>query len=308
MNFDRALEFYVKYLQTELGYSLLTVKEYKSDLTLFSRYLRQKKNLKETQPLSVSNIDKFDLGDFLADLILERNNDPRTRNRKLFALRSFFQFLVRQEVITDDPTRAYRSSKTRTSIEPIYLRLPQARTFMDTISRSGLKTAIRDLAIMKLFLYCGLRLSELVSLNLKDLRLDEDPSIRVLGKGNKERNVPLHGEVASTLKEYLPWRNELNPTGKDAQALFLSLRKRRINPRTIQIMVKKYAKKAGLENSSDITPHKLRHTFASLLYKETKDLRVLQELLGHTSVSTTQIYTHTDPEQRRKTVDKMPRL
>ena len=308
MNFDRALEFYLKYLQTELGYSLLTVKEYKSDLKLFSSYLRKKKNLKDPQPLSVTSIDKFDLGDFLADLILERNNDPKTRNRKLFALRSFFLFLVRQEVLSDDPTRAFRSSKIRTSAEPIYLRLPQARVYMDTISRSGLKTAIRDLAIMKLFLYCGLRLSELVNLDLKDLQLTDEPSIKVIGKGNKERRVPLHGEVATTLKEYLPWRNELKPKGNDANALFLSLRKRRINPRTIQVMVKKYAKKSGLDNAGEITPHKLRHTFASLLYKETKDLRVLQELLGHSSVSTTQIYTHTDPEQRRKTVDQMPKL
>jgi len=308
MNFDRALEFYLKYLQTELGYSLLTVKEYNSDLKLLSRYLREKKNLKDTQPLSVSSIDKFDLGDFLADLVLERNNDPKTRNRKLFALRSFFQFLVRQEVISDDPTRAFRSSKTRTSTEPIYLRLPQARVFMDAIENSGFKTAIRDLAIMKLFLYCGLRLSELINLDLKDLHLDEDPTVKVLGKGNKERRVPLHAEVSTTLKEYLPWRNELVPKGKDSNALFLSLRKRRINPRTIQMMVKKYAKKSGLENVSEITPHKLRHTFASLLYKETKDLRVLQEILGHSSVSTTQIYTHTDPEQRRKTVDRMPKL
>jgi len=308
MNFDRALDFFQKYLQTELGYSLLTIREYSSDLKLLAEYLRQKKNIKAQEPLPLNSIDKFDLGDFLADLILERNNDPRTRNRKLFALRSFFQFLVRQEIISEDPTHAFRSSRIKTSSEPVYLRLEQARIFINAIASSEQKTSIRDLAIMKLFLYGGLRLSELISLNLNDLRLDADPTIRVIGKGNKERQVPLHGEIVCTLRDYLQWRRKIKPKNDDDQALFLSLRKQRINPRTIQLMVKKYARLAGLDNFGEISPHKLRHTFASLLYKETKDLRVLQELLGHSSVSTTQIYTHTDPEQRRKTVDKMPRF
>ncbi len=308
MNFDRALDLFRKYLQTELGYSLLTVREYSSDLKLLAHYLREKKNIKPEKPLPLDTIDKFDLGDFLADLILERNNDPRTRNRKLFALRSFFQFLIRQEIISQDPTHAFRSSRIKSSSEPIYLRLEQARIFINTIASSEQKTSIRDLTIMKLFLYGGLRLSELISLDLNDLRLDDDPTIRVIGKGNKERQVPLHGEVAATMREYLQWRKTLQPVNGDPQALFLSLRKKRINPRTIQLMVKKYARQAGLDNFAEISPHKLRHTFASLLYKETKDLRVLQELLGHSSVSTTQIYTHTDPEQRRKTVDKMPRF
>jgi integrase/recombinase XerC len=167
---------------------------------------------------------------------------------------------------------------------------------------------IRDMAIIKVFLYCGLRISELVNLDLEDINY-QDQSIKFFGKGNKERYVPLHTEALDSVQRYLPARNKITPKNDDAQkALFLSNQGNRINVRTIQKMVKKYAKKAGFKNFSKITPHKLRHTFASMLYRQTKDLRILQELLGHSNISTTQIYTHTDKEQRKNAVDQLPNI
>lgn len=178
--------------------------------------------------------------------------------------------------------------------------------YLEAIKNYNSKYCSRDLAINKLFLYSGLRISELVNLNLDDINY-EDQSIKFFGKGNKERYVPLHQEALTAIKDYLPDRNKITPKNQDArQALFLSNQRRRISVRTIQKMVKKYAKKAGVRNASKITPHKLRHTFASLLYQKTKDLRVLQDLLGHSDISTTQIYTHTDKEQRKSAIDEMP--
>lgn len=306
VSLERAIESFVQSLHTEKGYSPLTIREYRGDLMLFFRYIQQEKNLKNHQ-LTVKAFDRFDVANFLADLILNRNNSPKTRNRRLFALRSFFRYLMEQEYLDKDPTETMTSARTQSRVEPIYMRLDQARDFMATIVNSGKKTALRDEAIMKVFLYCGVRISELVQLNIDQATLSPEPYIKVMGKGGKERMIPLHNEVTKTLQQYYTWRMKRTGTSPDDEkALFLSLRNRRISVRAVQIMVKNYAKAAQLTNWEDITPHKLRHTFASLLYKETKDIRVLQELLGHTSISTTQIYTHTDSRQRKETLDEMP--
>jgi len=135
----------------------------------------------------------------------------------------------------------------------------------------------------------------------------EDGSIKFYGKGSKERYVPLHNDVTEALKSYLKERNSIKIKEQDArQAIFLSRHGKRISPRTIQLFVKKYAKKAGLSRADKITPHKLRHTFASMLYRQTKDIKVLQDLLGHADISTTQIYTHIDTEEKKNAIDEMP--
>src|SRR6056297_1157154 len=153
-----------------------------------------------------------------------------------------------------------------------------------------------------------MRIYELVNLDLEDIDF-KDKSIKFYGKGNKERYVPLHDDIILAVKQYIPERNSINPANEDAKkALFLSRRGNRISVRSIQLFVKKYAKLAGVKNAEKITPHKLRHTFASLLYLKTKDLKVLQDLLGHTDISTTQIYTHTDTEQRKDAISQFPDL
>jgi len=306
MQYLKAVDSFKKYLAIERGYSQLTIKEYDKDLMLFYNYLTEEQNLNKN--FSLHKIDKFKTAEFLSDVILKYDNAPVTRNRKLYSLRSFYKYLIKKEIIEKDPTRMIEASKTQQQTEPIYLQLDDSRKYIETIKDYNSINKYRDLAIVKIFLYAGLRVSELVNLNLTDINPD-DQSIKFYGKGQKERYVPLHHDVIRSIKAYLKERNEIKAKNEDAKkALFLSRHGRRISARSVQLMVKKYAKKAGVKKANEITPHKLRHTFASLLYRQTKDIRVLQELLGHASISTTQIYTHTDTEQRKSAIDEFPEI
>ena len=306
ISYLNAVKSFEKYLLVEKGYSKLTIKEYKNDLKLLYNYLREELNYAKN--FSISKIEKFEIAEFLGDIILKKDNASATRHRKLYAIRTFFKYLVSYEYIDKNPADTIESSKTEIRAEPIYLKLNDAQRYIKAIKEHNGINVARDTAIAKLFLYAGLRVSELVALDLNDIDYD-DLSIKFYGKGNKERYVPLHFDVINTIKKYLPERNEIKTKNKDAEkALFLSRHGNRISVRSVQILVKKYAKMAGVKNASKITPHKLRHTFASILYKKTKDLKVLQDLLGHSNISTTQIYTHTDTEQKKKAIDEFPDL
>ncbi|MFW6281414.1 MAG: site-specific tyrosine recombinase/integron integrase [bacterium] len=306
ISYPQAVASFKKYLKIERGFSELTLTEYESDLRQFYNYLQEQKDYTKNFP--VDKIKKYEVSEFLSDMVLENNNSPVTRNRKLYALRSFFKYLKKYEFIETDPSQTIEASKTKTMTAPIYLKINDARKYIDTIKNEGGINEKRDLAIVKLFLYSGLRLSELVNLNITEIDFD-DYSIKFYGKGNKQRYVPLHKDVVQAIKDYIPERNEIQPKNDEAEkALFLSRHGKRISPRTIQLFVKKYAKKANLKRADKITPHKLRHTFASILYNKTKDLRIVQDLLGHEDISTTQIYTHTDTEQRKNAIDDFPAI
>lgn len=306
MKYLIAVEKFKKYLAVEKGYSSLTVKEYSNDLNLLYNYLKEEYEL--DSDFTVNEIGKFEIAEFLADIILKEENSPVTRNRKLYSIRSFFKYLNKYEVIKSNPTLAIEASKTQVKSEPIYMKLIDARKYIDAINNYNSINRLRDLAIIKLFLYAGLRVSELVNLNLDNLDLNNS-SIKFFGKGNKERNLPLHEDVIQSLNDYLSVRGEIKIKDPvDKNALFISRHGKRISVRSIQLMVKKYAKVAGIKNANKITPHKLRHTFASLLYHQTKDIKILQELLGHANISTTQIYTHTDIEQKKEAIGQLPDL
>ncbi len=306
ITYAKAMQEFQRYLLVERGYSKLTVKEYLNDLEIFKNYLQKKESYPEKFP--VKRIEKYEIVDFLGDIIIIQENSPATRNRKLYSLRSFFKFLVREKKLNNNPAETVQASKTETRAEPIYMKTNEARKYIRTIEKSDSRNKIRDLAIAKLFLYAGLRISELVNLNLENLDFD-DEALKFYGKGNKERFIPLHNDVMEAILDYLPIRDEIKvKEEKDEEALFLSSHGRRISPRTIQIFVKKYAKEAGLRQASKITPHKLRHTFATSLYHQTKDIKVLQDLLGHANISTTQIYTHTDTEQKKQAIDELPEM
>ena len=305
LSFDKAVDSFEKYLIAERGYSELTVKHYNHDLSVFGRYLEENYDT-SPEDLLVEEINQYQVSEFLSDIILTKDNSPAAKNRKLYCLRSFFEFLRKKQIINNNPTDSIEASKLGIKSEPIYMQEGEINKYLEAIKDHNSKHVKRDLAINKVFLYCGLRISELVNLNLDDINYT-DQSIKFYGKGNKERYVPLHQEALNAIRSYLPDRNRIKPKNDDAhQALFLSNWGKRISIRTVQKMVKKYAKKAGIKNASKITPHKLRHTFASMLYRKTKDLRILQELLGHSDISTTQIYTHTDKEQRKSAVDQLP--
>lgn len=304
LKYTDAVESFKKYLKVDRAYSPLTIKEYEHDLKLFYKYLQ--KEFDFDQNFRISEISKYEISEFLSDIVLSFDNSAVTRNRKLYAIRSFYNFLLKREYVDKNPAITIESSKTKTTAEPIYLKLKQAKKYIKTIKDSDLLNKKRDLAIIKLFLYAGLRVSELVELNLEDIEY-EDKSIKFYGKGRKERYVPLHQDILDSIKNYLPERNQIKPKDQDSKkALFLSRRGNRISARSIQLFVKKYAKMAGIKNASKISPHKLRHTFATLLYQNTKDIKVLQDLLGHSNISTTQIYTHTDQKQKKEAIEELP--
>ncbi len=301
------IKSFLKYLLAEKGYSELTVSEYERDLDLLNRYLIEVMKF-TTDQITIDQIGRFEISEFLNDQILENNNSPATRNRKLYSIRSFFKFAVSMDYLTINPTDQIGASKTEIRSEPIYMKLTEAKAYVTTIESSDSKNMERDLAIVKLFLYGGLRVSELVGLDLNDLDF-EDSSIKFFGKGNKERYVPLHPDVIEAIYNYLPHRSLIQPKDEnEASALFRSNRGTRLGVRSVQMMVKKFAKLSNIRDADRITPHKLRHTFATMLYRQTKDLRVLQELLGHSSISTTQIYTHTDKEDRKDAISELPVL
>lgn len=300
-----AIQSFQKYLLAEKGYSDLTVIEYERDLNLFSRYLVEQLKM-EPEAIMIDSFGRFEVNNFLNDLVWEKNNAPITRNRRLYSLRSFFKYLVRKEFLDLNPAEYVDVSKTAIRAEPIYLRLDEAKQYITAVEQSSGEYLERDLAIVKIILYGGLRVSEVVNTNLADIDFD-DYSIKFYGKGNKERFIPLHRDVIEAILDYLPHRDEIKPKDADCEAaLFRSRQGTRLTARSIQLRVKQYAQLAGIRGADKITPHKLRHTFATMLYRETKDIRVVQDLLGHTDISTTQIYTHTEKEDRRNAVDDLP--
>lgn len=304
MRYLQAVKAFEKYLHVEKGYSKLTIKEYIGDLKLFYKYLLDKMDF--DKEILLKDISKYEISEFLGDIILLNNNAPSTRNRKLYSIRSFYKFLHKYEYVNNNPAVDIESSRTATRAEPIYMKLDDARKYVEAIKNYNSINQKRDLAIVKLFLYAGLRVSELVNLNLANIDF-ENESIKFFGKGNKERNLPLHNDIIMAIDNYLPERNKIKIKDQTAiNALFISRHGKRISVRTIQLLVKKYAELAGVKNYNKITPHKLRHTFASILYYQTKDIKIVQDLLGHSDISTTQIYTHTDIEEKKKAIDELP--
>lgn len=208
-------------------------------------------------------------------------------------MKSYFAYKVARGELKDNPAAELKAPKREKRL-PVYLNLDESRELLKDIAG---KYAIRDKAILTLFLNCGLRLSELVGIDRSDIRGD---TLQVIGKGNKERTIYLNKTCLSALTAYLDTRTDTD------KALFLSERKQRISNRTVQTLVKRHIGAAGLDTKKYST-HKLRHTAATLMYKHGHvDIRALQAILGHESISTTEIYTHVDDEQLRTAVNSNP--
>lgn len=306
------LKDFITYMEAIRGKSKNTVKEYFFDLRTFLRYmmvLRGQASLDDFEEISIADIDidfiagitLHDLYEFLSYTSSERLNNANSRARKVAALRSFFKYLhVKAKLITDNPARDLDSPKIPKSL-PKYLSLDESRALLENIEGSN---HYRDYAIITLFLNCGMRLSELVGINLRDIK---EEKLTVIGKGNKERVIYLNQACLKALDDYI--KNERPHEGIKAphqNALFISRNKRRISNQTVQHIIKKHLRAAGLDETK-YSVHKLRHTAATLMYQYGHvDVRVLQEILGHTDLSTTQIYTHLDSEQLRKAADSNP--
>ncbi|MTI70258.1 MAG: tyrosine recombinase XerC [Firmicutes bacterium] len=303
------LEDFLNYLDTIKGKSKNTVKEYYYDLRILLKYLkiryRQVDRDTPLEDIEISDIDidfikRINLQDLFAFISYtdkERNNKNYTKARKVASIKSFFNYLNDiVNLIDQNPANNLETPKTD-SRHPTYLTLDESRKLLDVIDGQYKE---RDYAIINLFLNCGLRLSELVSIDINKIKAD---TLTVIGKGNKERTIYLNDACLDAIDEYLKVRPK---NAKDKTALFLSKRKNRLSVRAVQHLVKKHLKNAGLDTDKYST-HKLRHTAATLMYKYGNvDIRALQQILGHESVSTTQIYTHIDDDRLRKAVKKNP--
>lgn len=309
------LDDYLNYMRAARGRSEGTVKEYFYDIRQFLRYMRVRK-----EGLAVESLDEVDIDSVDADLLRkiekadiyayisyldrERKNNSRTKFRKISSVRSFFDYLTyKVDVLDKNPAENIDMPKMEKSL-PVYLTLEESIRLLRSIQNFKQKNIyrLRDYAIAMLFLNCGLRLSELASLNVKDL--NKDRTLRIIGKGSKERLVYLNDNVERSIDAYLLARKAEGLA--DEEPLFLSMRKTRMSNRSVQHMLEKHLKNAGFDTRK-YTVHKLRHTAATLMYQfGDEDLKSLQEILGHESISTTQIYTHVNLEDIRHTMNQNP--
>ena len=299
MRIDTAVEDFEDYLKYDEGLSDITVSGYLNDLKIFLRWLDENHFSQDIGKIRVTSINKDHAREFLR--MYTKKYKARTRNRKFSAINRFFNFLEDNNNIRKHPMEGIKKIKVSRR-EPIYMTKDEISKFLEAVENSDEKQfALRNKAMMMIFLYCGLRISGVRKLNIDNIDLD-DNVIRVIGKGDKERVIPLHQKVQEVLREYLNHRDDLFGSTR-TDALFLSQRGNRICQRQIANVVDYYVKKTDIDKN--ITPHKLRHSFASWFYTKTKDIRSLQHILGHNSISTTEIYTHTDQEHVRKQINSL---
>ncbi|OEU73553.1 MAG: tyrosine recombinase XerC [Desulfuromonadales bacterium C00003107] len=265
-----------QHLTVERNLSAHTLRAYRQDLEEFQSFLQQD----STPALRMTEVDTLVLRRYLA--CLHRKNSRSTIARKLSALRSFFAYLVRQGVLTSNPGELIATPRQEKYL-PKTLTVDEVFALIEQQGGSELLVC-RDRAILEVFYSCGLRVGELAALNVDSVDLEQD-LVRVLGKGSKERLVPLGRQARAALERYLDVRDE----AQDHDALFLNYRRGRLSARSIERNFKQLLLKAGLVK--DATPHSLRHSFATHLLDGGADLRAIQELLGHASLSTTQKYT-----------------
>ena len=318
------LNDFLDYSLTILNKSPNSIKEYNYDIAHFLKFIKHrfrlaKVDIKEVKTISIDDMDldtikKITIEDihaFLAYLKNNFNSQPTTLARKASSIRVFFHYLCnKSKRIPNNPAQDLENPKLGRRL-PKYLSLDQSKKLLETAAtpriseKNNHDNSTRNFAIITLFLNCGMRLSELVGINIKDIDFDEN-KLNVVGKGNKERTIYLNKACITAIKRYLAIRphDALKDDAKDA--LFLSEQRKRISNRTVQYIVKEELRLAGIDQNK-YSVHKLRHTAATLMYKYGQvDIRALQELLGHESISTTEIYTHVDNDQIRNAVESNP--
>lgn len=272
------LERYEAHLRYEKQYSKLTTQAYLIDLKYFFQW-------QEQQALSVLGITTFDIQQWTSYLH-RKGFSSKSIKRKLSAIRGFYTYLLEKKSIKFNPALDIKVPKDTKKL-PSTLSVDTVSQLLDQIPHTPLEQ--RDLAMLELFYSSGLRLTELVNLDLKDLRLAES-EVQVIGKRDKERIVPVGRVAKEALEAWLLVRGDF--ADSDEQAVFVSQRGKRIHQRTVQMRLKQWQLQHGIPQH--LHPHKLRHSFASHLLESSGDLRAIQELLGHSDLSTTQIYTHLD--------------
>lgn len=306
---------FLAYLSTTKGSSENTIKEYYYDLRTFFKFLLMRREIidpskiKSNDEIDIDLVDidilktvtKNDIYAYNSYLDRIRHNSNKTKYRKVSSIRTFFNYLSSKvDLLEFNPVEDIDMPKIEKTL-PTYLTLDEAKVLLETVknNKSNARIKSRDYAIITLFLNCGLRLSELSNLSINDIKNDD--TMKVIGKGNKERTIYLNNSCKQAINNYLAYRPKV-----DDKALFLSNRNTKISNRQIQRMVEKYISLSGLDTSK-YTVHKLRHTAATLMYQHGgADIRSLQEILGHESIKTTEIYTHVNKKSLQDTINNNP--
>lgn len=326
----QSIKDFIIYEQIVKGRSELTVKNYYNDLRTFFKFYKMKTGRASDAPEDFSSIDISDITDddiksvdlqtaqeFLVYMKTERNNERKARYRKGVSLRQFYKFLTNNKNMFKVSPMANLELPTPKPALPKYLTLEQALEMLAHVDTPDRK---RDYCIIVFFLNCGIRLSELVGIDLKDIRCTRDPDgneiyrLKVLGKGSKERIIYLNDACVNAYMDYVA-PGETDPDVRKAagmrdmtaktDALFLSKRQTRISNRRVQQIVEECFKRSGLDNMG-LSVHKLRHTAATLMYQNGVDVRVLKDVLGHENLNTTQIYTHISNSQLENAMKQNP--
>lgn len=289
---QKELEYYLDYLDVERGLAANTVESYGRDLRQFADYLTGRKLAQWAE------VEKNDVLMYIETMGMAGKSGA-TQNRSLASLRSFFRFLNREGYLDTDPTLELDSRRSRKRL-PAVLSLNEVESLLQ-IPDLSTAAGLRDRAMLETLYATGMRVSELVSVRLVDINL-EGGFVRCLGKGNKERLVPLGSVAVRALRDYLATSRPALLKQRDAKPLFLTQRGRQMTRQGFWKILKQQALKAGIRG--EITPHTLRHSFATHLLERGADLRAVQEMLGHADISTTQMYTHLTRSRVREVYDK----
>jgi integrase/recombinase XerD len=293
---ENQLSTFLDFLSAEKGASGNTIAAYRNDLEQLANYLKARGDGNRWE-----KVDRLLIQDFILDL-KQRKYAETTVARKVAAIRSFFGFLAAEGILADNPTEGLASPRVGKTL-PKAITPNEVDELLEQPCKRATPEARRDRAMLELLYATGMRVTELVSLDLTNVSVDgKNPFVRCTGKGAKERMIPIHEQATEALAEYLTEARPLIVRNKNEKALFVNRRGERLTRQGFWLILKGYAKAANLRD--DVTPHTLRHSFATHMLRGGMPLRHVQEMLGHANISTTQVYTHLATEHVREVYEK----
>jgi integrase/recombinase XerD len=289
----RHIQTFLEHIESELGYAENTLAAYRNDLRQFESYMERSEPGEPWPEVSKDALVRYVL------FLKEREYSTATVARKMAAAKSFFHFLVAERVVRDDPTATVDAPRVRKRL-PRTLQPEEVARLLAAPEEEGSAKGLRDAALLEVLYATGMRVSELVALDMDDVNLASG-TVRCFGKGAKERVIPMHARAVEALRSYLEAGRVAYLREPAQRALFLNPRGTRLTRQGLWLIIKEYVRRAGIQ--ADVTPHTLRHSFATHLLDGGAGLREVQKLLGHSNVSTTQIYTHVSDERLRSAYD-----